>query len=364
MSTTKRRVAIVLGIAISVVTLWWSLQGTDYRQIGESLRRANWWLLFPLMLAYSGHYLLKAYRWTCLLEPMKKTTSSQVFAPMMIGFMGNNVLPAHLGEFVRMYLGAETLGLRKTQVLATIVLERIFDFLSVVLFLGLVILLGRDVPEQLILPGTWIGIGGVFALIVAVLYITRTRWFVGVVRRTTGFLPHAFQARILDQLQIGATGMHALKRGRLLFLILITSVAQWALMGACTYFATLAIGATPPVSSGLVVLAATTFAVTVPAAPGFLGMIQVAFVLALVPYGVSKGDAFAASAVFHVPTYLAVTLLGIWLLRRRGLGLSQLQEKAEEAAETTHAEPDADELQEPSSGSEPGDGAPSLGRGS
>jgi hypothetical protein len=56
-------------------------------------------------------------------------------------------------------------------------------------------------------------------------------------------------------------------------------------------------------------------------------------VLALAPYGVSRSDAFAASAIFHVPTYLAVTLLGLWLLKGAGYRVGEIQRAAESAAE-------------------------------
>ena len=85
-------------------------------------------------------------------------------------------------------------------------------------------------------------------------------------------------------------------------------------------------------SPAFVVLAATTFGVTLPAAPGFLGTVQAAYVLALAPYGVSRSDAFAASAFFHVPTYLVVTLLGIWLVRSGGDNLGDIQREAESSA--------------------------------
>jgi len=74
-------------------------------------------------------------------------------------------------------------------------------------------------------------------------------------------------------------------------------------------------------------------AVTLPAAPGFLGTVQAAYVLALAPYGVSRADAFVASAFFHVPTYLVVTLLGVWLLRSGGYSLDELRRKAEDVAD-------------------------------
>ena len=73
---------------------------------------------------------------------------------MMIGFMGNNLLPAHLGEFIRMFLGARLLKLAPSQLLATLVLERMFDFTAVLVFFawGAIVLPG--VPRELVVAGT------------------------------------------------------------------------------------------------------------------------------------------------------------------------------------------------------------------
>jgi len=333
MTTGKRRLLILAGVAISAVFLWYSLRGTDFARIGEALARANWWLSLPMLGSYCLYYWIKALRWRMLLAPMTKTTARAIFSPMMIGFMFNNILPAHLGEFVRMYLGARQLGIRNTQVLATIVLERMFDFLSVVFFLGLVLLVGKDVPPTLVHIGYVTALVGLAFMAVAAVYITWTTPFLAFVKRVSFFVPRKIRDAILHQLEIGVQGLFALKQPRLLAGIVITSLAQWACMGVSAYLAIVAVGIETRMSAAFVVLAATTFGVTLPAAPGFLGSIQAAFKAALTPYKVSATAAFAASAFFHVPTYLIVTLPGLYLLKRTGYKMKQIREEAEAAAE-------------------------------
>ena len=62
----------------------------------------------------------------------------------MVGFATNNLLPARLGELARAYLLRRRTGLRKTFVLASIFLERVFDGLALVaLILVLSMLVSR-----------------------------------------------------------------------------------------------------------------------------------------------------------------------------------------------------------------------------
>lgn len=328
MSSSKKRVLILLGVAISVVCLWLAFRGTNFADVGAALLGANAWLALPLLASQALFYWIKAIRWRMLLAPMTRTTTWRVVPSMMIGFMANNVLPAHLGEFVRMYLGARDLALNKAQVLATIVLERMFDFLSVVFFLAVVLTFGRGVPDGLATTGYVVAILGVASLMVAAIYIRWTDAFVAFVRRATAFLPAGLRAGLVRQLELGAVGLHAMKSPRLLLGIAVTSLLQWGLVGIGIYSSLLAVDVTVGYSAAFVVLAAVTFGVTLPAAPGFFGTIQLAFTLSLQPYGVVQSAAIAASVFFHVITYLAVTLTGLWFLRRSGFELRQVEAEA------------------------------------
>ena len=78
-------------------------------------------------------------------------------------------------------------------------------------------------------------------------------------------------------------------------------------------------------SSSSTPLAATVLAVSLPAAPGFFGTIQLAFVLALVPYGVSESDALAGSVIFHIISYLYVMLSGVIALHQLNMRVSDLK---------------------------------------
>ncbi|MDX8412123.1 MAG: lysylphosphatidylglycerol synthase transmembrane domain-containing protein [Mariprofundaceae bacterium] len=327
----------IAGVAISIVCLWLALRGTNFDQVGQTLAQAQLWYGLPLLLCYMLFYWIKAIRWRMMLKPIRRIHTRELFTPMMMGFFANNILPAHLGEFVRMYLGAKMLSLGHTQVLATIILERIFDFLAVVLFLGVALILGGQVSDQLANIGYGVALTGLGLLLITVVFATYTRAFLGVMRKATFFLPDNIQHKILHHLEISAMGFDSIKRPRLLAGIIATSLLQWLLIGACIYCGLLSVGIEAPASAAFVVLAATVFAVTLPAAPGFFGTMQLAFTLSLLPYGIEEGQAFAASVVFHAITYLSVTLLGIYLLRHLGYRLGDLRQQGESAEEEVEA---------------------------
>ena len=334
MSASKRnRTIFASGIVISIVCLWLALRGTDFRQIGQMLAQAQLWLGLPLLLSYILFYWIKAVRWRLMLQPIHQTSAKELFIPMMMGFFANNILPAHLGEFVRMYLGAKMLKLSNAQVLATIILERIFDFLAVVLFLGVALILGGRVSEQLANAGYVVAFIGLALLLMTAIFAVYTQVFLRLIHNATFFLPQKLRHKILHHLEIGALGFDSLKRADLLAGIVVTSLLQWLLIGVGIYCGMMSVGIEAPISASFVVLAATVFAVTLPAAPGFFGTMQLAFTLSLQPYAIGESQAFAASVVYHSITYLFVTLLGLYLMRHLGYRLGELRQQVESAEE-------------------------------
>jgi len=316
------------GIAVSVACLYIALRGADFRQVGATLAQAQLWFILPLIAAQVAFYAIKAFRWRLLLTPIRMTSARSLVPPMMIGFMGNNVLPARLGELIRMYLGARLIGVASSQVLATLVLERMFDVVAVMALFGGGVLVMGNVPGALLSAGYVAAAVSVAGILGAAVYAMWTRPMLGLAATLTRFLPGRIREEILRQLELGASGMAALRRPRLIAGIVVTSLLQWFLMAACIYVSFLAVDVTVPPAAAFVVLAATVFGVMIPAAPGFFGTLHLAFVLALTPFDVGDNRAMAAAVFYHIIPYAGVTLAGLCFLRQTGVRLQQVEREA------------------------------------
>src|SRR5262245_3441295 len=92
-----------LGIAVSLVLLWFAFRGVDLDEVGRAFAsvRPGWVVLVFLSLPL--RFWLTAVRWQVLLPPDKPIPVHRLFGITLIGFMANNVLPARIGEFVRAY---------------------------------------------------------------------------------------------------------------------------------------------------------------------------------------------------------------------------------------------------------------------
>ncbi|MFK7777881.1 MAG: lysylphosphatidylglycerol synthase transmembrane domain-containing protein [Gimesia sp.] len=329
-------IKLILGIIITVSCLLAAVWGIDPEQVMESFRHANFWTLPVMLLLIFMFYWLKAIRWRMLLEPIKSLTVSQVTPAMMIGFMGNNIFPAHLGEFLRVYVLSKQFQIPKTTVLSTVILERLFDVVAILCFLGGSIYFAPNLPNDyrtvslIIAAGTFVVILGLAA------YLIWTDGVISLFRKIFGylrFIPEKLTHLVLEMMKSGALGMASMKSPRLSFGIIWTSFAQWLINGLCILVALWSFDIQVTPLAAFVVLGVTAIGVTIPSTPGFFGVIQLCFWISLQAFGVSKADAFAASIYFQLSQYIPVTLIGLYYSNREGLKLSVAGQEAEKELE-------------------------------
>jgi hypothetical protein len=329
--TSNNSRALVTGLAISVLALYFALRNVDMPALLAAISSARPAWMAAVLVAYLIHYWLKAMRWCDLLAPVYETRTAEAYPVMMTGFFANNFLPAHLGEFVRMWVGGRVFRVSKTEVLATIVLERILDFSVIALLFGAALAAGGAISAQLTYAGYMLL--GMTVIAWALIFIALR--YEKAAQRVLGWLlrplPARFGARIGEMFSLALFAMHSLKSARLVARIVALSLLQWLLVGIAVYAALEAVAVQIPMGAAVVTLAATVLAVTLPAAPGFFGTIQLAFVLALAPYGVAESDALAGSVIFHIISYLFVMVAGVIALHRLGMKFGDLKRGVDQA---------------------------------
>lgn len=126
-----RTVQAIAGIAISGVLLWLALRGLDFSQTWTALNSANFWYLAPAVLIYFIGVGIRGLRWQRLLLPVEQIPARQAVALLIVSYTVNNVVPARMGDVMRVFLLARETGIRKSASLATVVLERLLDVLAI-----------------------------------------------------------------------------------------------------------------------------------------------------------------------------------------------------------------------------------------
>jgi len=76
----------------------------------------------------------RTWRWHYLLRPLKSVPLGRLFPVVCIGYFGNNVYPARAGEVIRAFVLRRNEGISVSASFATIIVERVFDGLVMLLF--------------------------------------------------------------------------------------------------------------------------------------------------------------------------------------------------------------------------------------
>jgi uncharacterized protein (TIRG00374 family) len=318
-----------LGVAVSAVLLWVAVRGVSLDEVLQQLRQVRPVWLLPVLASIFLRFWLTAIRWQLLLRPVKSIGIHRLFAITMVGFMANNVLPARLGEFVRAYALGRSEGLPPSVPFATIVIERIFDGFTLLLFLvgGLSFLR----PSRTLLWAAGLTCA-LYLGVLGTLLVLRTErgqeLLIGALDRLPGRV--AGPARRL--LETFRAGLEVLGDVRALLLTTLLSIAIWVVNAAGVEASFRAFTLDLPPYASFLLLGTIAVALVLPSAPGYVGPLQVGTVQGLALVGVARETALSLSIVYHLCNYIPITLVGLAYLSALNLTLGELRTAGSKSA--------------------------------
>ena len=285
-----RRVGLsILGLGISALAVWLCVRSVDLGEVAHLLSQAERGLILVFLLVLATQTLVRAARWSLLLprRDSRRITVRRTLPPMLVGYLGNAVLPARLGEPVRAVLLARREGLPATSVFGSVVLERIIDTATVAL---------------LVLPAAWVvgapgwivqvaAIGALVAVaVVAVLSFAGLGGVVRTVDRLVGRVgPSAARSRmtgLAGHFREFASGLGASDRRPVVLLAACLSLVAWGLDASLVWLAALSIGVSLDPAQAILIAGVGVFATMIPAAPGYIGTYELAATVTAVALGV------------------------------------------------------------------------------
>lgn len=326
----KHYLRAILGVALAAACLFFAFRGIDCRELWESLTQADYVWLVPAMLFVLASMIFRAFRWRCLLSPVQTVGFMDLFSAINICFMANNFLPARSGEFIRAVLIGKKRGVSVSTVLATVVLERIFDAICVMgLFLYLIF--SSDLEEKWKKAGLLLVVA--YSAVLAFLVLGRiySQAVQRAIRRILSVFSSAVAQKICRAVDSFLQGLNALTDWRQVVLILMYSVCVWGTILTTYYFLCGAFGVRMPPHGYVLLLCMLAVAVMAPI-PGYIGSFHAAYKAALLAFGYPSSLALACAIVAHGAQYLFITVLGVLCLWREGISFGRLRAE-EEAAE-------------------------------
>ncbi len=324
----------LVGIAISIGLLYWTLRGTDLSEVWRTVRAARLGpMLFSVILA-TLPFALRVPRWQLLLraEDGSVLPVAPLWHAIAIGFMANNTLPLRMGELVRAAAGSQLAKVRFTSALASLAVERLMDVLAVVLLLGLG-LLSAGLPPDTRVAGVRLapvvitfGVIALAGLIAGALVVAFPKAAESIIRR---LVPWTSLAERLCGLIDGVTrGMSVLRDPRRLAGVLLWTLVIWTCNAASFYVMFLAFGIEVSYTGAMVLQGAIMFLIAVPSSPGYFGVFEAPVKAILGLFGVPAAVAVSYAFTYHFTTFIPITALGLWSVARSGFGIGSAREKA------------------------------------
>ncbi len=138
----------ILFLGLSIFLVWWSVKDiTDkgWDDIKNAFRNANYLLIIPVMITLLLSHFSRAMRWKILMEPMGyKPRVFNTYMAVLIGYMANLAIP-RLGEVLKCTILARYEKVPADKLVGTIVAERAFDVLCLLLVILITIATQADV---------------------------------------------------------------------------------------------------------------------------------------------------------------------------------------------------------------------------
>jgi hypothetical protein len=318
---------MAVGLGLSAFFLWLTLRQVHFDEAWAALAGARWWYLAPGIATYALDLLVRAWRWSVLLRPVKAISTRRLLPVIVIGYMANMVLPARLGELVR----AAELGRREGQAsaaLGSIATERVLDGLTTLAIL-LVTSQFLPRPDWLAAGLTTVAVvfvGALIGLALALIFRPRVTAVlnaslgrVGPERRWAGWAQQLLRwaDHFLD-------GLGALREPRLWLRAVAIGLLAWTCSAFEYYWVFRAFDLPLGIGAAYFAVAAVGLSTAIPSAPGYVGTFEFAGVTVLTALGAEAGQAFSTVVLIHLMLILPVSVAGLLCAWRAGLSLGKL----------------------------------------
>jgi len=123
------------GSIIAIVLLAYCIKDISTAQIRVMYQSVNFYFLIPSIVLSFGIIIFKAVRWRIIIEKTKKVGLFRIISLFSAGQVINISMPALTGQVGRLLLFAKKESLSKTYVFSTIVIEILFDAITMLLFI-------------------------------------------------------------------------------------------------------------------------------------------------------------------------------------------------------------------------------------
>jgi len=297
------RLGVFLALLFGILILASLFALTGFSTIFSILERVSWSWILVSCLAILLSFVVRTWRWSVLLRSAGYVYPRELlFKCLMFSWFLNYLIPARLGDIARAVALKMTSDAPFGMTLSTIIIERIFDVLTLALFLGIASL---SLHESSFI---YVEIGA-FAIIVSMFFVL----FIIFTYDTTiiRFFEHRFPS-IRQSIVLLKEGLvNISKNPEAIVLCFLLSLPVWLLEISSIFFAAQSVGTDLSFVYAATAGVVAFIAQTIPLTPAGLGVHEASITGVLMMFSVPSALGMSIALVDHFSRGIVIYLFGL-----------------------------------------------------
>ncbi len=300
-SAISQKLGSLVGIMLGLACLYWVLKDVNRAALAESFARVEVGSLALVFLIVVIHGLNMALKWKIILGALKPQKFWHCYWSLRLGFFFNAVLPAKLGEAIRVWFVHRKGHISFSAGVGATVADRMMEFFGLVILFYAALLGVGTISEQLPTNWIWLFVVGGFSPLLLMGWLPK--------QSSSGILNRVFQF-----LHRARDGMRTISRPKIFLKVLAIVMFGWLMHIAMILILSHSIGISLKPADAIIVMFAVSMAGAIPSAPSNLGTFEFAAVFVLTKiFGASPEDALVLGLLYHF-----VQLIPTWLIGASG----------------------------------------------
>jgi len=301
---------MILGMLLSIILLIIVFARLDWETFFKTLATFSLPYLLLATVMIIINVLLRSLRWN-LIAGVPLTQFKSFWQAASIGYLGNMIYPARAGEALRIVAIHHFVPLALERAVTSAVIDRMLDMIIA----GLFVLWVLQLHSQRLHPN--FGKGAILIFIIATISLIITVYYAKNWQdKIQQWQPSGkkWQQRLKISIIHGLESVKILRQARHLFALLFITT----LVFVCDFYwmwqMTSALGWSLPFTAGMTVSLFIVVGISLPSAPAYVGIFQIACVFALQLYGIAESQAVAYSFILQLLIFTIFGLQGLLVL--------------------------------------------------
>jgi len=333
LSRYRKSIEFIALLLLAALIIWLFGRRLDWHQVKLAVQKSDLRLIAIAIVIVLLAYLWRVVRWQAFLRPLTPTSLREVWIATCVGFAAVLTI-GRAGEVVRpVALPMRDHRVRPAASFVTIMIERLYDTMTVVLMFALNLLWFRpatDYADLILLRFVGFAFLALLLLVVGFLIWFRKRsnavsgWLDARITPKASILLRIKRAALstLEQL---TTALSVLADIRLLAITIFWSLVLWGSVVAANLLVCRAFGIPFRVSQIIFVLGWSMVGSVVPTPGGAAGAFHAATAAALIVLGVGRDQAAAVAIILHLVDFGPAAACGVFYFLRGDVNMARLR---------------------------------------